>query len=112
MKQFIIIPVLVCLYINASAQTIDSSYKENNVTYNLYKHKSSSNQVIQSMGKYYNCNQLMKMPNRNINKIAATVAGVDSRNGETPIIRGAVGGTAYFIDGVRVYNVPSVFLMP
>jgi hypothetical protein len=54
----------------------------------------------------------MKMPNRNINKIAATVAGVDSRNGETPIIRGAVGGTAYFIDGVRVYNVPSIFLMP
>ncbi len=48
---------------------------------------------------------LSKAPNQNINVIAAYARGVDSRNGETPIIRGArPEGTAYYIDGVRIAN--------
>lgn len=48
---------------------------------------------------------LRKVPNQNINMIAAYVRGVDSRNGETPIIRGSrPEGTAYYIDGVRIAN--------
>lgn len=44
-----------------------------------------------------------KAPNQNINAIAAYVRGVDSRNGETPSIKGArPENTAYYIDGVRV----------
>jgi hypothetical protein len=43
------------------------------------------------------------MPQRNINSIANTVAGVDSRAGEIPNIRGArPENTAYYVDGMRV----------
>jgi hypothetical protein len=54
---------------------------------------------------YYN-NPLVTAPNQNINMIAAYVRGVDSRNGETPTIRGArPEGTAYYVDGVRIAGV-------
>lgn len=47
---------------------------------------------------------LMRLPQRNINAVAGLVAGVDSRAGETPNIKGArADGTAYFIDGMRTY---------
>lgn len=47
--------------------------------------------------------QLMNLPQRNVNSIAGTVAGVDSRNGEIPNIRGArQDGTAYYVDGIRI----------
>lgn len=43
------------------------------------------------------------MPQRNVNMIANTIAGIDARAGGTPNIRGArADGTAYYIDGVRV----------
>lgn len=46
---------------------------------------------------------VVKLPQRNINSIAGTIAGVDSRAGETPYIRGArPDGTAYYIDGMRL----------
>lgn len=46
--------------------------------------------------------QLESLPQRNINAIAGTVPGVDSRNGQIPNIRGAQqSGTAYYIDGIR-----------
>lgn len=47
--------------------------------------------------------ELIRLPQRNINAIAGIVAGVDSRNGQIPNIKGArAEGTAYFIDGVRM----------
>ena len=47
--------------------------------------------------------EIMKSPVRNVNSIANTVLGVESRNGSTPNFRGArAEGTAYYIDGVRV----------
>lgn len=46
---------------------------------------------------------IMASPVRNINSIANTSMGVESRVGSTPNIRGArAEGTAYYIDGVRV----------
>ncbi len=46
---------------------------------------------------------IMAVPVRNINSIANTAMGVESRGGSTPNIRGArAEGTAYYIDGVRV----------
>jgi hypothetical protein len=48
-------------------------------------------------------NPLTKAPNLNINTIAAYARGVDSRNGETPSIKGSrPENTAYYIDGVRI----------
>lgn len=50
-----------------------------------------------------NSNTLLRLPQRNVNAIAATIAGVDSRAGETPNIFGArADGTAYYVDGVRL----------
>jgi outer membrane receptor for ferrienterochelin and colicin len=47
--------------------------------------------------------EIMASPVRNVNSIANTVMGVESRGGGTPNIRGArAEGTAYYIDGVRV----------
>ncbi|TAE86240.1 MAG: hypothetical protein EAY81_05825 [Bacteroidetes bacterium] len=49
--------------------------------------------------------ELLSLPQRNINSIVGTVAGVVSVDGNTPNIKGArADGTAYFIDGVRVYT--------
>jgi hypothetical protein len=48
---------------------------------------------------------LINLPQRNINSIAGLNAGVVSVDGNTPNIKGArADGTAYFIDGVRVYH--------
>jgi len=49
--------------------------------------------------------EIMALPQRNVNMIANTTAGVDSRAGSTPNFRGArAEGTAYYIDGQRVYG--------
>jgi hypothetical protein len=47
--------------------------------------------------------EIMALPQRSVNMVANTVAGVDARAGGTPNFRGArADGTAYYIDGVRV----------
>jgi hypothetical protein len=62
-------------------------------------------QVQQTTGQTYDSDQLTRMARKDINGIAATVAGVDARPGEIPNIRNAgTSGTAYFVDGVRVYG--------
>ena len=49
--------------------------------------------------------QLSTMPTQNISKIVNTAPGVNSVGNEAPRIRGAEpSGTAYFVDGVRVYG--------
>jgi hypothetical protein len=53
--------------------------------------------------------EIMRLPQRNVNNIANLAAGVDSRAGGTPNIRGArADGTAYYIDGIRVQGGSSV----
>ena len=47
--------------------------------------------------------EIQKMPNRNVESIAATIGGVFSRDGEAGNVRGArTGGTKYYIDGMPV----------
>lgn len=49
--------------------------------------------------------QLMCLPQRNINAVAGIFAGVDSRAGQIPNIRGTrQDGTAYYLDGIRIYE--------
>jgi hypothetical protein len=70
-------------------------------------YKQNTTPVQQSTGKTYGEDALLKMPRRDINTVAGTVTGVDSRPGtnEIPHIRGAASsGTAYYVDGVRVYG--------
>lgn len=58
--------------------------------------------VFGTVGSVFESNQLSAMPLRSVNKIAELSLGVDCMTGGAPIIRGAEGGTAYFVDGVRV----------
>lgn len=70
-------------------------------------YRSRDMPVLQSTGKTFNAETITRMARRDVNGIASTVAGVESRpgTGETPSIRGAgAAGTAYFVDGVRVYG--------
>jgi hypothetical protein len=69
--------------------------------------KNTTPPVQQSTGKVYDEAALLRMPRRDINSVAGMVTGVDSRPGtnEVPHIRGAASsGTAYYVDGVRVYG--------
>lgn len=64
-------------------------------------------QVIQTTGKRFSGDDVMRLARRDINGIASLTAGVDSRPGtnETPNIRGGgASGTAYYVDGVRIYG--------
>ena len=74
-------------------------------TVNTMVLKTNTSQVIQSTGKTYDGDQLTQMARKDINSIAGTVAGVETRAGEVPNIRNAgPAGTAYFVDGVRTYG--------
>jgi outer membrane receptor for ferrienterochelin and colicin len=85
--------------------TVHETYQGSNHT-NIYKHKDMP--VQQSIGKTFTEDDLLNMSRRgDVNAIAGNVAGVDSRAGtnEIPRIRGAASsGTAYFVDGVRIYG--------
>jgi hypothetical protein len=84
--------------------SIDSSSTEI-ITNNIVMRQSCASYFhsLKSVpGRLIHSNYSIK-PNQNINAIAAYVRGVDSRNGETPSIKGArPENTAYYIDGVRV----------
>lgn len=68
-------------------------------------YKSNSIPVQQSIGQTYDSEQLSRMARKDINGVAGTVAGVETRSGEVPNIRNAgSAGTAYFVDGVRTYG--------
>lgn len=76
-------------------QEIQSSFK-----------RTDLNQVIQTTDGYtFGKRQLINLPTRNVNRIANLVGGVQSYANEVPRIRGAEPyGTAYFVDGIRVYG--------
>src|SRR5688572_24808452 len=66
---------------------------------------ANTQQVIQNTGQVYSSETLSRMARKDINGVASTVAGVQSLDGGIPQIRGAASsGTAYFVDGVRVYG--------
>lgn len=68
-------------------------------------YKSKTVPVQQSTGQTYDSDELTRMARKDINGVAGTVAGVESRAGDVPDIRNAgAAGTAYFVDGVRVYG--------
>lgn len=68
-------------------------------------YKSTTIPVQQSTGQTYDSDNITRMATKDINGLAGTVAGVDARSGEVPNIRNAgAAGTAYFVDGVRIYG--------
>lgn len=72
---------------------------------NVFKQRTT--QVTQTTGKRFTGDDIMRLARRDINGIASLTAGVDSRPGtnETPNIRGGgASGTAYYVDGVRIYG--------
>lgn len=122
MKTFITFMVLICIASIAAAQnsTIETATEPKGYDPRKYQNEGTPaqvptnfvqhnpmTQVVQSTGKQFSGDEMVKMARRDVNGIASTVAGVNSRPGtnETPSIRGAdQSGTAYFVDGVRVYG--------
>jgi hypothetical protein len=103
------------MYLKYYNFSIDSNSAKN-ITKDILIKQSCAN-YFQSLkpitGRFIsNSYPLQLKPNQNINAIAAYFRGVDSRNGETPSIKGArPENTAYYIDGVRVnYNTGEVII--
>lgn len=71
----------------------------------IYRYDQTRN-VVQTSGKVFTAKEIARMPVGNVNQVAETVAGVQrTGNGAAPNIRCAgSAGTAYFVDGVRVYG--------
>lgn len=66
---------------------------------------ANTQQVVQNTGQRYNSEQLTRMARKDVNGVASMTPGVQSTDGGIPQIRGAAAsGTAYFVDGVRVYG--------
>ena len=107
--SFILLSVILLFALNSFAQSVEPGNKPskqlpNGENSDIYKSNGRSD-VIQTVGRTYNEKELERMPNTDINKIANMVPGVSSRAGETPSIKGASpSGTAYFVDGVRIYG--------
>lgn len=55
-----------------------------------------------TVGSVYSAQDIMRMPTRNVNTISTMTLGAQSYPGQEPIFKGATGGTAYFVDGIRV----------
>ncbi|MES2779451.1 MAG: hypothetical protein V4651_06085 [Bacteroidota bacterium] len=120
MKTFIILLVAIGLPVLSFAQrgmktmegkAYDPKQQRNEIpqdsgqTSGTVYYESKNNNVIQSTGQTYDSEQLTRMARKDVNGVASTVAGVESRSGEIPNIRNAgQAGTAYFVDGVRVYG--------
>lgn len=85
-----------------TTQTIDVSIALNKINRISQKTYSYTPKPIRYYNSYYP-SPFAQAPNQNINAIAAYFRGVDSRNGETPSIKGSrPENTAYYIDGVRI----------
>jgi hypothetical protein len=54
------------------------------------------------VGTNYSASDINNLPTRNINKIACLTLGVQANGNREPIFKGVEGGTAYFVDGVRI----------
>jgi len=54
------------------------------------------------VGANYSASDINSLPTRNINKIACLSLGVQANGNREPIFKGVEGGTAYFVDGVRI----------
>lgn len=54
------------------------------------------------VGQVYDENQLNSLGTRSVNRIAGMTMSVESRNGAEPVFKATPGGTAYFVDGIRI----------
>jgi hypothetical protein len=107
---------MLCSLFHIQAQTIDPpdpTQKQESPSMTMksgnpitqYERYHKISEVIQIDGRTFNETELERMPDKDINKIANTVSGVQLINGNAISIKGAdPSGTAYFVDGVRVYG--------
>ena len=107
---FISVLVLMLFSLDSNAQTRET----NDVTKPYAETVTPSGEITQykeapkfigrvygTMGAVYGTDLLENSPSRSINKISGMTLGVQT-NGSEPVFKGAPGGTAYFIDGIRV----------
>ncbi len=111
MKNIKLFCVLALLAFTANAQYGGTKYipegskdavDENGLPVQTVQATKYAGQVIGTVGTVYTNEELVNLPTRNINKIASLTLGVQYQGNGTPIIRGGEGGTAYFVDGIRI----------
>lgn len=111
MKSFIFLVFFATMALISSAQNIDNKYiptpkpavtDENGVPVEIKQAPRFVGRVYGNIGSVYDNEDVMNLPTRSVNKIAGLTLGVQSQNNATPIFKGAEGGTAYFVDGIRV----------
>ncbi|MDP3929751.1 MAG: hypothetical protein Q8R57_12070 [Bacteroidota bacterium] len=107
--------ILFSLFIFGSAQSYAQKRGEHDITkpyadikldngeiVNIKTAPQHIGKVIGTIGADYIATEINVLPTRSINKISGLTMGVNSFGGQEPIFKGFTGGTAYFIDGVRV----------
>ena len=113
MKMFSLLTVYFLLFLSVKAQnrwtktgdiTVSSTdaVDENGVPVTIKQAPKFVGRVNGVIGSTYTSSDLKNLPTRNVNKIASLTLGVQSNFSAAPIIGGAVGGTAYFVDGIRI----------
>lgn len=111
MKICILLAVFAMLTITVNAQNKENKYvptpkpvvtDENGIPVEIKQAPRFVGRVYGNVGSVYDNEDVMNLPTRSVNKIAGLTLGVQSQNNATPIFKGAEGGTAYFVDGIRV----------
>ncbi|MDP1728564.1 MAG: hypothetical protein Q8M15_17395 [Bacteroidota bacterium] len=111
MKNFLLLAVFALLAITVNAQNKENNYvptpkpavtDENGLPVEIKQAPKFVGRVYGNVGSVYDSEDMMNLPTRNVNKIAGLTLGVQTQNNATPIFKGAEGGTAYFVDGIRV----------
>ncbi len=112
MKNFTLLAIFVLFSAVASAQlpgdpnmgtSNNNAVDENGIPIDLKQAPKFTGKVIGTIGTSFSADDIKHLPTRNVNKIAATTLGVQAQpGGGPPIIGGAEGGTAYYVDGIRI----------
>lgn len=112
MKKIILVLIFLCF---GSAKNFAQKRGEHDITKPYANIEYSNGDILQikkapqyvgkvpgTIGADYTSTEIFALPTRSINKISGLTMGVNTFGGQEPIFKGFTGGTAYFIDGVRV----------
>ncbi|MBP7512708.1 MAG: hypothetical protein KA981_12305 [Bacteroidia bacterium] len=116
MKTFILFSVFCLIF---SFNSIGQKRGDHDITSPLAEIKDGNGDITQLksapmfvgrvqgvVGNTFHSTEINSLPTRSINKISGMTMGVQSIPGQDPIFKGSVGGTAYFVDGIRVRTGP------
>jgi hypothetical protein len=112
MNKTILVVLILCF---GSAKNFAQKLGEHDITKPYAEIEYSNGDVLQikkapqhvgkvqgTIGADYTSSEIFALPTRSINKISGLTMGVNFYGGQEPVFKGTTGGTAYFVDGIRV----------